>query len=120
METKIKTMTESQAVELFKQGRQVMLVEYRNSRVDNIEWADKVTRVRKSADLCKHTVEAGPLSFPVNERMPEGWDANRARAEFAEGKLPFKKGTLCVLEFRTFKTEKGAISAEGTLSLLVK
>jgi len=115
-----KTMTEAQAVELFKQGRQVMIVEYRNSRVDYIEWADKVTRARKSADLCKHTVEAGPLSFPVNERMPENWDAAKAKVDFAAGKLPFKKGTVCVLEFRSFKSQKGAVEAEGTLSLLVK
>jgi len=115
-----KTMTEAQAVELFKQGRQVMLVEYRNSRVDKIEWADKVTRARKSADLCKHTVEAGALSFPVNERMPETWDASAAALAFSQGKLPFKKGTQCVLEFRSFKMEKGAISCDGNLSMLIK
>jgi len=113
-------MTEAQAVELFKQGRPVMIVEYRNSRVDRLEWADKVTRVRKAADLCKHTVEAGALSFPVNERMPDGWDADKAKAEFTQGKLPFKKGAMCVLEFRNFKMERGAVSADGTLYTLVK
>jgi len=115
-----KTITEAQAVEMFRAGRQVMMVEYRNSRVDFIEWTDKQTRQRKSADLLKHTVEAGALSFPVSERMPENWEADKAKAEFAKGQLPFKKGSQCLLEFRSFTSEKGASAASGTLYLIVK
>jgi len=113
METKTKGMTEADAVKAFLAGAQLMVVEYRGSRTDHISWMDKTTRVRKEADLCKHTVEAGPLSFAVTERMPDDWDPASLVA-------PFPKGTRCLLEFRNFSFDRGSAEADGKLIPLLK
>jgi len=107
--------TEADAIRLFKAGRMVLVVEYRGSSVDHITWTDKQTRVRKEADLCKHTVEVGSRSMMVNERMAEDWDGRAAAGRFEAGQFPFPKGTRCVLEYKWVSQERGVLEAEGVL-----
>jgi len=102
------TMTEQQVVKQFLMGLPVMVVEYRSSRIDPIQWRDKATGQRREAVLLKHTVEAGDRSFVVNERMPDDWDATKYVS-------PNKKGQRMVLEFTDFKTERGRSEASGKL-----
>lgn len=113
-------MTEAEAVKAFMSGAQVMVVEFRGSRVDHLAWRDDKTGLRREADLCKHTVEAGSKSFAVNERMPETWDAEAAKAAFEAGKFSIQKGARCVLEFTSCGFGKRGFEADGKLIPLSK
>lgn len=105
-------MTKQQMLDAFWAGSPILVVEYRSSRVDFIQWMDKATKQSLQAHLLRHTVEAGDKSFTVSERMPKDWTG--------EGyKPPFSKGTKCVLEFTSFKTERGITEASGKLLAIV-
>jgi hypothetical protein len=101
-----------QAIDLFKKGQQVLLVEYRGSVAETIAWRDRDTQKRMEADILRHNVEtvAGPIV--VNERMGEGFNASTYVS-------PYKKGQQVLLHFTDMATSKGVTSARGILQPVV-
>jgi len=93
-------------------GASLLSVEYRGWRVDHIEWRDKGSGKAMAANLLKHTVELGPISVSVSQRMPSDWTGMDYRC-------PFVKGSRCVLDFTSFSVTRGNYEASGVLEPLV-
>lgn len=89
-------------------GRRVVVGEYRASKIEEIKWKDKETHQPKQAVFCRHTVEFGPESVQVNERVPEG-------AAVSDIKVPWVKGQIVALVDFTWEIFKGASTVRGTL-----
>jgi len=93
-------------------GAALLSVEYRGWRVDHIEWRDKGSGKAMSANLLRHTVELGPISLSVAERMPSDWNGSDYRC-------PFVKGSRCVVDFTSFSVTRGNYECAGKLEPLV-
>ena len=106
-------MTKAEFHKRVEAGACMVVCEYRSSRVDHINWRDKVSGKAMSADLLRHTVEVGNITVGVGQRLADDQDVNRYVANFA-----IKKGDKCILHFSQWETERGATSAKGELEKL--
>jgi len=104
-------MTKAEFVKSVESGATMVACEYRSSRVDSIQWRDKVTGKALQANILRHTVEVGTTSVAVSERMPDDWDGKTFNA-------PVSKGERAVLEFSDWRTEKGVTQIRGKLHKL--
>lgn len=92
-------------------GERIFVCEYRSSKCENITWRDKDTGRSQSAHIVRHTLESGPDSLILNERTGDNFDASKWAA-------PAKKGQTVVVHVTELKTERGMLSARGTLEVL--
>jgi len=105
-------MTMAEARAAWERGEPVMIVEYRKSIAEVIEWRDKGTQKPMTAPVLRHTVESASASLTVTERVPDTFNA-------LGYKSPFKKSAKVVLWLTEWKQERGTISARGVLSEIV-
>lgn len=89
-------------------GVPLVEVEYRASNAEVIKWRDKVTKQALSAPMVRHTVEYHKGSMAVSERVPDDFNVENYNP-------PFKKGDKVILEIAGWQSQKGAITAQGTL-----
>lgn len=101
----------SEIMDRVMRGERVIICEYRSSKMENIAWRDKESGKAMSAAVIRHTLESGPDSVTVNERTAADFDSSKWVA-------PAKKGQLVALHFTEFKTERGLMSARGTLEII--
>jgi hypothetical protein len=106
-----KAISLKDAAELWRQGAQCLVVEYRNTVAEVIQWRDRETQKMMTAPVLRHNVEtqSGPLI--VQERTGEGFDA-------AAYKSPFTKGQRYLLWFSELATQRGVTTGRGMLQLL--
>lgn len=108
-------MKKVDAEKLVGAGALAVIAEYRSSKPEHIRWRDKQTGKAMEADMLRHTVEVGDASIAVSDRLEEG--------ETGEGKiakLGVKKGQKVLLRFSEITTERGLISARGTLEAITE
>jgi len=114
----IKTLSKSEATLAFLAGEQVIVVEYRGSKVDHVQWRDKQSQRAMSGDFLRHTVESNSASFPVDQRLAEGETAQAVIAELEKAGL--KKGDKCILRYTQLTSAKGRVEAKGVLEVFTK
>jgi len=105
-------MTKAELQQAVEAGSPLVIVEYRSTRTDFIQWRDKTTGKAMSAHLLIHVCECGAVTMNVQERMPDGWDGKQLPA------MPIKRGEKCVLHFASWTVNRGAVQASGRLEKL--
>jgi len=102
------------AIEKFLAGEPVIILEYRSSKCEQIEWRDKQSKEKMVGVFLRHNCEsAAGVPFSVSERVT---DKTLTPESY---KAPFKRGTPVVLVYRSMITEKGHTSFNGSLEPLV-
>lgn len=104
-------MKKADAVKLWESGAMCVVVEFRRSIAETISWRDKTSGKALTAPVVRHTVESGIATITVNERVADDFNV-------AAFKPPFEKGARVLLQFTELHTEKGNVSARGTLTAL--
>lgn len=101
-------MTAQQAIEQWQAGAMILLVEYRHSTAEVINWRDKATGKVESMNSLTHNIEAGKLSIAVRERV-------QGQLNVEQYKPPFQTGQKCILRVESLVREKGVWKASGAL-----
>lgn len=101
-------MDQQTAVTKFLEGAPIMVVEYRSSSTETINYRNKETGRPEKMIKLTHNVEMGNIGFPVSERVPDNFEPDKYVS-------PLKKGQRCVLHFDRFYRDKGAWNVSGTL-----
>jgi len=101
-------MKQPDAIKNWLAGVPLMVVEFRKSSAETINWRDKVTGKAMTAPVLKHTVETEKTTLLVNERVDETFDVSSYKSQFV-------KGAKVLLEFSEWHTEKGQTSCRGKL-----
>jgi hypothetical protein len=104
-------VTEKEAVQMFLTGNPVVLVEYRSSIPEVVEYRNKTTGAPEQFKKVTHNVEMGNLSVQVIERVT-------GELNPANYKPQFVKGQKCLMLIEGFQREKGAYKASGSLQVL--
>jgi len=98
----------TEAVERWKNGERILFGEYRASKAEVIKYRDKLTHQMTEMKMLRHTIEVGPDSVVLNERVDDKFDA-------ASYKSPLTKGQKVVVFLDSLLIEKGVPSARGRL-----
>jgi hypothetical protein len=97
------------AVERFKAGKLVVMLEYRSGRADSITYRDKLTRQPMVLQKISHSLEfADGTQVTLNERVPDN-------ARLDGWQPPFAKGTRVLVTVSRFVVEKGVASLGGSM-----
>lgn len=104
-------MTQQEAVSRWMDGELLAIGEYRMSRAEMLNWRDKTNGQARSAPMLSHTIECGNISLTVAERIPDN-------VKLDDLKIPWSKGQKVVVHFNQLTTEKGLVSARGSLDPL--
>lgn len=89
-------------------GKPLVLVEYRSFKEETLRYRDKKTGQAVERLVIKHAVEMGGNQVQVGEWLPD-------TAKPGQAQPPFKKGSVCVLQFEGFEREQGFYRATGQL-----
>lgn len=92
----------------WESGIPVLLVEYRKSMAEQINWRDKASGKMMHAPVLRHTVETATASVMVTERVADDFKVDGYQA-------PFAKGQRVALYATELATDKGQLSARGQL-----
>jgi len=101
----------NEVLQRIQAGERILIGEYRSSKCETINWRDKVSGKPLSAAAVRHVVEFGPDSVVIAERTAENF-------EVAKFKAPASKGQKVACHFTEFLTERGVMSARGTLEVI--
>lgn len=104
----MKPITLADAVKSFQNGEKVLLVEFRHSKAETINYRDKVTQKPMAFSQIRHSIEVGDAPAVVAERVPEGFVPETYKS-------PLTKGTKALLRFDSCTVEKGITHFNGTL-----
>lgn len=92
-------------------GEPFLVVEYRSSAVEKINYRDKVTRMAMSMVSVTHACEFGSRPITIREKVADDFDPRNFVA-------PFTRGQMCVWKVESMLREKGLYRGEGTLEIL--
>jgi len=101
----------SEAVERWQKGERLLFGEYRSSKAESIKYRDKTSHQITSMNMLRHTVEVGPDSIQVNERVEDTFNPETYKS-------PFVKGQKVVIFLDSLLIEKGVPSARGKLEAI--
>jgi len=94
---------------MWAKGAVVVIVEFRKSQAERINWRDKSTGKAMTAPILRHTVETDRDVLVVSERVPENFDVENFKSEYA-------KGQKCLLSITELATERGLMTVRGELT----
>jgi hypothetical protein len=100
-----------EAIKRWQSGERLLFGEYRASKAEVIKYRDKTTRAITSMSVLRHTVEVGPDSVVVNERVEDDFDAEHYKS-------PFAKGQKVIVHLDSLVIEKGIPQARGKITAI--
>jgi len=101
-------MTKAQLIEAIMAGATVALVEYRQTKVEVVNYRNKENGRPEQMRKFRHHVEGGGAAFASEERVPEGLSLDTY-------KPPFTKGQSCVWHIQSMSKVKGVERNSGEL-----
>lgn len=110
-------MKNEEIVGLLRQGKPLVIGEYRRSKAEVITWRDKESGRPMSAPSIRHTVETPDETFEVSDfiEVPEGKTAEDIVRAF----VPlFNKGAEVLVVVKGWQAAKGVVKCRGELHAL--
>lgn len=104
----VKAIKLSEALANWQKGAAVLLVEYRHSIAETIQWRDRASGKAMSAGILRHTCETEREAIIVNERQGDTFRPD-------DYVSPFKKGQRVLLHITNYTTERGVVKVDGHL-----
>lgn len=102
-------MKKTEVLPLLEKGGIYMMGEFRSSKVEVVNYRDKVTgRAAKFASHL-HVVETGDTTITIQDRIEDGVDAEKLKA-------PYSKGQKVLVHVDTLERVQGFLRATGSMS----
>jgi len=80
-------MNKAQLIDGVLAGQALVLVEYRQTKVEVVKYRNKETGKAEEMRKIRHHVEGGGAAFPIEERVPEGLNLDTYKSPFAKGQM---------------------------------
>lgn len=104
-------MTRKELHERIDRGERLCVGEYRLFNPGTARWRDKDNGARRTGAVSRHSLEFGNTSVDITVFAPDGATEENLKA-------PFEKGQKVVLHIDSWISEKGSVSARGSLEPL--
>jgi len=101
----------TEAVERWKNGERLLFGEYRSSKAEVIKYRDKTSHQMTEMKMLRHTVEVGPDSVQLAERVEDNFDASSYKS-------PLTKGQKVIIFLDSLLIERGVPTARGKLEAI--